>query len=357
MKQRLSRLLIIGAAGFILAACRDKPTTKVTPLDVNDPAASAAKPTPSVDRDRPQPDPVVPARPPAAKPKPPSHPKLSAAELQKEVQPHLGDGEALAHPAFRGSIGPHSEAVVALVKHTDQGVTKFSGFVIAGGKKYPLPAIHDQFNGQDIAAVTFTPSADRDRENELLVVANYITGIGPDGAKPFAAVSVLDWNGKAFVRLSKVEQLLEGESNAVAAKQRLAGGYFPLVVGETTMLIDAGIGAAQIQSRLAQATKAKPTSATAKTVQFEHAASASAKPTTYRFDYDDSHLAKVTLSASNKSENVAANQLRSWLDKHAEKTPSKASAAWKLESVLFELHFGGDGNGMHYRMVITMPKR
>lgn len=144
----------------------------------------------------------------------------SEADEQRLVAPHLG-GKKLAHPALRGAFGPWRDAIVALTATADGPPAALDGFVIVdGGRVLPLPSLHDQWSLWEVDAVMFE-DVDGDGAKELIVIAEYLTGVGPTGAQPFNANAVVRWNGSAFVRMPEVEQRIERLPDAASIRKAL----------------------------------------------------------------------------------------------------------------------------------------
>jgi hypothetical protein len=159
---------------------------------------------------------------------PPSSPPASAGSFQqltedesrRLVTPHLA-GAKLAHPAFRGPFGPSSASIVAVTATADAPPADFAGLVVLpDGKVLKLPALHDHWSGWEVHAVLFE-DVDGDGAKELIVIAEYVTGIGPEGAIPFFYNSVVRWDGSAFVRVPAVEKRLERATDAAGVRKVL----------------------------------------------------------------------------------------------------------------------------------------
>ncbi|APR81396.1 Hypothetical protein A7982_06743 [Minicystis rosea] len=146
--------------------------------------------------------------------------KLSAADELRFVTPHLA-GKKLAHPAFRGPFGPPGDNIVALTSTGEALPAELAGFVVlADGRVLPLPKLHDQWTLWELHAILFE-DADGDGAKDLIVIAEYVTGIGPTGAVPFFANAVVRWDGKAFVRVPSVEKRIESLEDAAAIRKAL----------------------------------------------------------------------------------------------------------------------------------------
>ena len=69
----------------------------------------------------------------------------------------------------------------------------------------------------------FTPAdIDGAGKQGVIVLAEFMTGIGPEGAKPFLETLVYAWNGSKFAHVKDVEKKLEDAKNADEVHARLA---------------------------------------------------------------------------------------------------------------------------------------
>jgi hypothetical protein len=64
---------------------------------------------------------------------------------------------------------------------------------------------------------------DADGTREVIVIATYMTGIGPTGAEPFHSNAVVAWNGSVFVRLRSVEAKVSQLATAAKIRRTLKG--------------------------------------------------------------------------------------------------------------------------------------
>ena len=55
----------------------------------------------------------------------------------------------------------------------------------------------------------FFDDVDRDGKNEVVILASFITGIGPEGTVPYQKNAILDYDTGMLVRLSKFEKQIE----------------------------------------------------------------------------------------------------------------------------------------------------
>lgn len=147
----------------------------------------------------------------------------------------LVDGGAPAHPFFIGPFGP-SPLTVFGIAQTDPT----SPFTVVAAKANPVshgpmpydavpiePLTDTPWNGWAIDAILFD-AIDKAKNPSPIVIAEFMTGIGPDGAKPFTEVIVYRWNGAKFVHAKTVEKKLAGATTAEEVRKRLE----PLKKGE-----------------------------------------------------------------------------------------------------------------------------
>ncbi|HZS07616.1 MAG TPA: hypothetical protein VFD58_22465 [Blastocatellia bacterium] len=138
-------------------------------------------------------------------------------------------GTKLAHPVVQGSFGPSAKSLVVLFgKEEDR---PYTGWILIpqgeGYRKVELPRIELMWSHTEVKAVFFA-NADRDADNELLVLCDHYTGIGPTGARPFYYTWVYDWNGREVVWLEKISEKIGTLATAGKVRRRLrALGYRP----------------------------------------------------------------------------------------------------------------------------------
>jgi hypothetical protein len=209
------------ATAILLAACAEVPAAAPPAPSAAPVTVVAARPSASAAPAPASPPTTAPA--PSAAPPPPStgtFAQLGPADEQRLVTPHL-DGKKLAHPAFRGPFGPAGDNVVALTATADAPPADLAGFVVlADGRVLPLPRLHDHWSLWEVNAILFE-DVDGDGARDLVVLAEFITGAGPQGAAPFHASAVVRWDGRAFVRVPDVEKRLERLGDAAAVKKAL----------------------------------------------------------------------------------------------------------------------------------------
>jgi hypothetical protein len=237
------RALRAALALVLLAGCGGKES----------PAQSAAPAAPKESPPAKSPDPVAvegaPAKPgdaPAPAPSSPESPadpapaagaatgakfvKLNDAEIKSLVEPALKPDEVLAHAVFQGNLGPDPKAILALYNRTGGITERFGGFALipsgGGFSRLELPAFKDQWAEYEITAVILD-NLDADEAIEPVIMASYMTGVGPDGAKPLYNNIVVDWDGRSFVRLPAIEEKIDNVGTAKEIRKILASAPAP----------------------------------------------------------------------------------------------------------------------------------
>ncbi len=130
---------------------------------------------------------------------------VSPAQAQAYADSFALPEETLTDHVYSGVIGS-TESVIVFATD-DIGLKAYMVNVNAfGGSREELPRLHDAWIYQEIMQVMFE-DVDGDGETELLVVATFISGSGPNAAIPFHSVSVLDWTDEGVVRRRDIEEL------------------------------------------------------------------------------------------------------------------------------------------------------
>jgi hypothetical protein len=137
------------------------------------------------------------------------------------------DGAKFAHPVFSGNFGPSASTLFGITQ--TEMMAPYEPLVLVrdisnGGawKKIETDPITDTpWNGWSVDAVMFE---DIDQTGTLspIVIAQYMTGIGPTGAQPFVVVSVFRWKDAKMRRARDIERLLSGAEDAKTIRSRLA---------------------------------------------------------------------------------------------------------------------------------------
>lgn len=147
--------------------------------------------------------------------------KVDEAKTKAIVSAHLQPGQLQAHPLFEGPIGPGG-AQGTLVTYEQEGRAK--GFVLvdvpeAEVRRIDLPAFED-YALFKVRAVLFV-DVEGDGQSELVVMCAYMTGIGPEGAKPFNQNHVFRWRTGKLERDPKLEQEVESLATGKQVRQVL----------------------------------------------------------------------------------------------------------------------------------------
>jgi hypothetical protein len=149
--------------------------------------------------------------------------KDKGESTQSLVKKFIPQGMQLAHKAIEGAFGPSSKNVVALFEE-EKPTRSYKGLVLVpdkdGYKKFALPEPRFTWSIEEPKAVFFA-NADKDPEQELFIIAECYTGIGPTGAQPFNRTRVYDWNESGFVHLESVSEKIGTASTVAEARKKL----------------------------------------------------------------------------------------------------------------------------------------
>lgn len=150
--------------------------------------------------------------------------KLGPEDEARIVAAHLGAGDSLAHPMFRGNFGPSPDTILVFSHNSANGPIELKGFALVpdgeGHRKIALPNFADGQYNDSVRALLFD-NLDADPEREILVMGVYIHGIGPDAGKPFTMNTALDWDGDAFVELKDVSRKIATLESAAKIREAL----------------------------------------------------------------------------------------------------------------------------------------
>ncbi len=154
---------------------------------------------------------------------------VTESDLQKLGKEFIPDGMEPAHKTVKGRFAESaswdgSAHVVVLWKPVS-GLRTYDGAVVlarrADSLEYRLlPQPVSKWSMMEPIAIFFA-NADGDSENELFIIDECYTGIGPEGARPFYRTRVYDWNGMAFSHVETVSEKMGNVKTAAAAKARL----------------------------------------------------------------------------------------------------------------------------------------
>jgi hypothetical protein len=151
------------------------------------------------------------------------------SDLQKLGKEFIPDGMEPAHKTVKVGFAESatwdgSEHIVVLWKPVS-GLRRYDGAVVLSRRAdsfdyRPLPQPESTWSMMEPIAI-FAANADGDTENELFIIDECYTGIGPEGAKPFYRTRVYDWNGVAFTHVEPVSDKMGNVRTAASAKARL----------------------------------------------------------------------------------------------------------------------------------------
>jgi hypothetical protein len=156
---------------------------------------------------------------------------LSKSEIEKLVEPQLADGEEVlsAHFAFAWfEIPSKPDTIVVLTNRNTE--LSLSLLLLGGDGKSEaqlttLATLSSVDRIETFALFEFVDvlfvDVNGDERPEVIVLATYITGIGPTGAVPFQSNSVLAWTGQDIVRLPEVEDTINGLESTDAVRDAL----------------------------------------------------------------------------------------------------------------------------------------
>lgn len=130
--------------------------------------------------------------------------RLGREDEARIAAAYLGAGATLAHPMFRGNIGPAPDTILVFSRSDANGPSELSGFALVptgdGHRKVELPNFGAGQYNDSLGALLFD-NLDADAEREIIVMGVYIHGIGPEAGKPYHWNVALDWDGSAFVEM------------------------------------------------------------------------------------------------------------------------------------------------------------
>ncbi len=91
--------------------------------------------------------------------------------------------------------------------------------LVCGEERWRIDALKS-WAGEAVPAVMFE-DVDGDGYQEAIVLAVWVSGMGPDGMEPFQSNAVLDWNGTELVQLPEVEARIEALATAAEIRAAL----------------------------------------------------------------------------------------------------------------------------------------
>ncbi|MCM3903246.1 MAG: hypothetical protein ND866_16180 [Pyrinomonadaceae bacterium] len=136
----------------------------------------------------------------------------------------IPQGMQLAHSPLEDNFGPSRKSMVILFEADKAAAKSYEGWVLVPGLtgyvKYDLPKPEVTWSIEEPKAVLFA-NADKDPAQELFIIAECYTGIGPTGAQPFNRTRVYDWNGSGFTHLETVSTTIGTAATARAVQKKL----------------------------------------------------------------------------------------------------------------------------------------
>lgn len=153
---------------------------------------------------------------------PPSPPPLTfsamdAGALSVAIQSVLEADETLAASPAAGPVGPSADCAVAAVF---RGPRREIGLVLVCGDQLARAGALHPWAGDEVGSV-FLADADADGHNEVIVLASWMSGVGPEGAIPFQANAVMRWDGHALTHLTEAEARVGALTNEGAVREAL----------------------------------------------------------------------------------------------------------------------------------------
>jgi hypothetical protein len=151
------------------------------------------------------------------------------ADLQKIADKFIPDGMVSAHQAVQGkfaeSASKDSSGNIVVLYKKDAGGSKYEGLILTsqGSAAYDRHELSDPVSTWSMMEPTaiFFANADGDPENELFIIEECFTGIGPEGAKPFYRTRVYDWNGSDFIHLESLSEKIGNGNTATKVRNKL----------------------------------------------------------------------------------------------------------------------------------------
>lgn len=126
------------------------------------------------------------------------------------------DEEELALPPIAGAVGPRPDCGVATISRAPGG--RLGLLLACGGETFRSEPVETWT--PDEVTETLLMDVNGDGQAELVVIASYVSGMGPDGLEPFQANSVLAWDGERFRHLEAVEASIRTLTKAAEVRSR-----------------------------------------------------------------------------------------------------------------------------------------
>ncbi|MEZ5429299.1 MAG: hypothetical protein R2747_23830 [Pyrinomonadaceae bacterium] len=155
---------------------------------------------------------------------------LAETDLQKIGKDFIPNDTQLAHQVVEGrfaeSAGGATTGNIVVLYRKDMAWGGYQGLVLIPSGfeafgKYQLPEPGSTWSSMEPIAVFFA-NADRDPENELLILDRCMTGVGPTGAQYFYRTRVYDWNGNGFTHLESLSERIGNLSTAKQVRSKLS---------------------------------------------------------------------------------------------------------------------------------------
>lgn len=151
------------------------------------------------------------------------------AEKEEVVKEAIPDGMVEAAKPVWGRFAesatedPTGNAVV-LYKE-DRSIKPYGGKVLVpmgfeAFDNYPIPTPQNIWSMMDPIAIFFA-NTDGDADNELLIIDECYTGVGPTGARPFYRTRVYDFNGMGFVHRDDLSEKIGNLKTAAQVRTKL----------------------------------------------------------------------------------------------------------------------------------------
>lgn len=127
---------------------------------------------------------------------------LTPMNLEARMRASLrAQEEELAAPPILGAVGPRAGCGVATALRAPG--QRLGLVVLCGGEVYRAGPLKPWMVEEVVE--TFLMDVSGDGGAEIVVVATYVSGVGPDGLEPFTSTAVLAFDGASFTHLEDAE--------------------------------------------------------------------------------------------------------------------------------------------------------
>lgn len=138
---------------------------------------------------------------------------ISAKELAGENSINLAKSKIFAFKTVRGKFAESASRsgkanLLRFYKGDHSNKYKVTATIYRrtkGINTYTLPQPKNTWSIMEPMSVFFA-NADKDSDNEIIIIERNMTGIGPSGSRYFYRTRVYDWNGKKFRHLENVSK-------------------------------------------------------------------------------------------------------------------------------------------------------